>query len=244
MTEGAPPPVPAKSLFARAIGVILSPKATFEAVVAHPKPIGILFVTALVIGLSTGLPQFTERGQQAAVDAQVQAIEQFTKQPVSDEAYQQMRSRASLGAYWAIIGTLISMPVVSLIFTAIYWVVFNAILGGTATFKQVLTVVTHSQVIGALGALLAAPVQYAQGATTMAGPFNLAVLVPMLDEGSFLVKVLGATSLFTIWGLIVSAIGFGVLYRRKTRNIAITLIVIYFAIVAGVLAVVASFTGS
>jgi hypothetical protein len=37
------------SLIARIIGVITSPKATFENVVAIPKPAGVLLVVALVI---------------------------------------------------------------------------------------------------------------------------------------------------------------------------------------------------
>ena len=58
----------------------------------------------------------------------------------------------------------------------------------------------------------------------MAGPFNLGALVPFLDDSSPIRTVLGSISVFTIWGLIVTAIGLGVLYRRKSRNIAITLI--------------------
>ena len=99
------------------------------------------------------------------------------------------------------------MPVMSLLITGVLWVVFNAILGGTAGFKSVLTVVTHSQVIGALGAVAAAPIQYLQGIQNMAGPFNFGVLVPMLDPGSFLALFLGGVSVFVLWFQVSSPSG-------------------------------------
>ena len=43
----------------------------------------------------------------------------------------------------------------------------------------------------------------------------------MLEEGSFLARFLGFVNVFTIWGLIVLAMGLAVLYHRKTLNIAI-----------------------
>jgi hypothetical protein len=143
-----------------------------------------------------------------------------------------------------IAGSLVSMPIVCLFFAAIYWAIFNAILGGTAALKQVLAVVTHSQVITALGTAIGAPVMYMQGSLSMSGPFNLGALVPMLDETNLIARVLGATSVFTLWGIVVTAIGFGTLYRRKTTNIAVALLLVYFLIATAVLAVIASFTRS
>jgi hypothetical protein len=78
---------------------------------------------------------------------------------------------------------------------------------------------------------------------SMGGPFNLGALVPMLDESSFLARFLGTTSVFTLWGLFVLAIGLGVLYRRKTTNIAIALFAAYGLIAAAVIAAFGRFAG-
>jgi hypothetical protein len=110
---------------------------------------------------------------------------------------------------------------------------FNAILGGTATFKQVLGIVTHSQVIMALGALVSAPIQYAQDVATPAGPFNLGVLAPMLDPDGFAASLLGMLSVFQLWSVIVSAIGLAALYHRRLRNVAIVLLAVHVLITAG-----------
>jgi hypothetical protein len=213
-------------LFARAIGVIFSPRPTFEAVVAAPKSVGILFLCALVFGIASGLPQFTERGRQAAVDMQAQQMERWTGQSVSDEQYNRMLEGAKYSAYFSVVSMLIFLPILALIFSGIYWVIFNALMGGTATFKQVMAVVSHSFVIGAVGQAAGAPIQYAQGTVTPGGPFNLGVLAPMLPEGSFLASFLGITNIFTLWSVLVTAIGLAVLYRRKTAGIATVLYII------------------
>jgi O-antigen ligase len=67
---------------------------------------------------------------------------------------------------------------------------------------------------------------------SLAGPFNLGALVPMLDPEGFVARFLTATSAITIWQTIVLAIGLGVLYRRKSTGIAIGLLAAYAALVA------------
>ena len=225
-------PAPQMGLPARAIGVITAPRATFERIVADPRPIGILFVVAIVIGLATGLPQMTEAGRQATLDAQIRQTEQWTGQPVGPEQVARLEQISQYNAYFAIIGTFVMLPVISLLLTAVYWALFNAILGGTASFKQVLAVVTHAQVIGALGAVIGVPIQIMQGTMTTAGPFNLGALAPMLEEGSGLATFLGSISVFSIWGVFATAIGLAVLYRRKTAPIFITLLALFLAIMA------------
>ena len=78
---------------------------------------------------------------------------------------------------------------------------------------------------------------YMQGKFSAGGPFNLRALVPMLDDQSALARVLGFTSVFMLWGLVVTAIGLSVLYKRKTVIIAIALIVIFFVIAFTVMSV-------
>jgi hypothetical protein len=213
-------------LFARAIGVIVSPTATFGSIVAHPRSAAIVFLASLIFGLASGLPQMTEQGRQAAVDMQVQQIERWTGQRVTDEQYSRMLEGSRFAAYFSIGSMLIFLPVVAMIFAAIYWAVFNALLGGTASFKQVLAVVSHSMVIGAVGQAAGAPIQYARGTITPGGPFNLGALLPMLEPSSFLAQFLGLTNVFTLWSVVVTAIGLGVLYRRRPTGIAVALLVV------------------
>jgi len=175
----------------------------------------------------------SQRGRQAMLEAQVQQTERFTGQPVTDEQYQRMEQFSRYQGIVAGVSIFIVLPVMSLLFAVIYWAVFNTVMGGTASFKQVLGIVTHSQVIGALGALAGAPIQYAKGVFTNTGPFNLGALVPMLEPDSVVVIALSSIGIFTVWSLIVNGIGLGVLYKKKSFGISLTLVLLYVLIAAG-----------
>ncbi len=226
MSEMPSTEAPSLGLVARIIGVIFSPTETFKDVARHPRPVGVLAVVCLAIGLAAGLPQFTQVGRQAAIDMQVEQIERFSGQPVTPEMYAQMEARAGAGAYTSMIGVFIGVPVVVLIFSAVYWAIFNVVLGGTASLKEVLGVTAHAQVIGALGAVVGVPIQLMQGVLTQSGPFNLGALVPMLEPDSLLAVFLGAISVFSLWQAVVNGLGLAVLYKRKPALFIITLLAI------------------
>lgn len=232
-------------LFSRAIGVITSPAATFAEVVRSPRPAAILLIVSAVIAVAATIPQMTERGRAAVLKTQVDTIERFTGQPVTDEVYAQMEAsaRGSLTPYFGAIGAFVWMPIVALFFSALYWGLFNVLFGGAAAFKQVLGIVTHSMVIMALGAAIAVPIQLTQSSFSLAGPFTLGALVPMLNPESFLARFLGATSVISIWQIVVLAIGLGVLYKRKGTGIAIGLLAAYGVLIALGVAVFSAFAG-
>src|SRR5436190_2022952 len=64
----------------------------------------------------------------------------------------------------------------------------------------------------------------------------------MFEETSFLGRLLGMVDLFIIWWLVVLAIGLGVLFRRRTQPIAVSLMAVY-AVIAVVVAIVRSRMG-
>lgn len=217
---------------ARAIGMIFSPTETFRSIVQHPRPVGILFLVCLVIGLAASAPQFTEAGRQATLDMAVQQNERFSGQPVTPEMYAQLETLASMGPYLAIVDAFVRVPVFVLIFSVIYWAIFNIVLGGTATVKQVLGVTAHAQVIAALGAVAGLPIQLLQGTFTAAGPFNLGAVAPMLEPNSRLAMFLGGLTVFGIWQVIVNGLGIGVLYKRSPTSIILILLAIYLGLTA------------
>ena len=105
-----------------------------------------------------------------------------------------------------------------LIVTGILFAVFNAALGGTATFRQLFAVFVHSTAISVVQQLFVTPLNYVR--ETISSATNLAVFLPMLDESSFLAKLLGTIDLFLIWWIVLLSIGLGVLFKRKTGPIA------------------------
>jgi hypothetical protein len=233
--------VPAQGLLSRFIGIITSPKATFQAVVAHPRWFGIFALTTLIVACCTALPMFTESGRQAALDQQVHQMESFGMK-IDEAAYARMEQGMAIAPYTTFAGVVVVTPIFVLIVSGILFVVFNAIMSGTSTFKQLFSVIVHAGVISALAQLFTAPLNYMSG--SMSGKTNLAVLLPMIDENSFLGSLLGTIDLFMVWYVIVLAIGLAVLYKRRTQRIAIGLFVVYAVIAVCIALFKSSFGGS
>ena len=230
-TEPTPAPM---NLFARFIGIITAPRATFASVVARPKWFGMYVLTAVIIAFGAALPMTTDAGKQAALDQQVATMESFGMQ-VSDQAYEGMRKAMAIAPYQTAVMIICFSIVVSLILAGILWAVFNAAMGGDAGYKQILAVLIHAGVISALGQLFTGPVNYFRGAVTSAT--SLGALLPMLDDKSFIGALAGMIDIFIVWWVIVLAIGLAVLYRRRTQPIAITLFGIYAVIILAIAAI-------
>jgi Yip1-like protein len=228
-----------KSLAARFFGMITSPRATFESVVAHPRWLGMLALTTVIIIVGTTLPMTTEAGREALLDTQVRQMESFGM-TVNDQMYEGMRSGIGRAPYTNAGFILVFGPIIAAMFAGILFLVFNAIMGGSATFKQVYTVVVHAGAVSALGTLFTGPLNYLRG--TMTSATNLSVLLPMLTEGSFAARLAGMIDIFVIWWLIVLAMGIAVLYRRRTQPVAMSLLGVY-AVLAVVVAAIMSRLG-
>src|SRR5262245_17690414 len=216
-----PPAQP--GLIARIIGVLVSPKETFAAIVARPKWIGVLAVTLTVGAVAQYFILSSPSMQDAMVD-------QALRNPNVQEA--QAERIISILPYAIPAGTLVLGAVVTAITAGILMLIFSTLMGGSATFKQVYSVVAHSGVVSTLQGLVTAALLLAgaKPAGTAAPGANLAIFVPMLDEMSFVTRFLGTIDLILVWWLITMSIGLGVLYRRRTGGIATTLLAIYLVI--------------
>ena len=241
MSNPAAPPAPdtaPMSLVPRFLGIITSPRRTFASVAAHPRWLGML---AVIVVLGAGLAvwfQSTEVGKLAMIDTSIKAMESFGFSP-SEQMLDQMEKQMLEMPLWRTalqtgLSIVVFAPLMYLVIAGIFFGVFSAALGGGATFKQVFATVVHGGVISALGQLFSYPMFYLR--ETMTSATSLGVLLPMLAEDSFLAKFLGAIDLFTVWWVAVLAIGVAVLYRRKTRPIAISLFAVYGVIAAAVAA--------
>ena len=238
MPERAPSTIPAdaapKSLLSRMVGVFFSPRATFADVAARPKWFGVLSVSVLIMVIALFALFTTEVGQQAWIDQQVRSSESFGR-TISDQQYQGMERIAPYIGYIVACAYLIILPVIVAIISGILLGVFNALLGGDATFKQVFAVVSHAGVVTVLQTLFAVPLDYMR--ETLSSPTNLGVFVPFLDEASFLARLLSSIDVFQIWWLVTMSIGLGVLYKRRTGPIATSLLAVYAVIILAIAAV-------
>ncbi len=230
-----------KGLAARIAGVIFSPGDTFRAIVAQPRVLGVLVVTTIIMAGAVFAFLSTEVGQEASLDQQMQMMESF-RINLPDEFYDQMEARAGRARYFAAGGILVTTPLICAAIAGIMLLIFNVVLGGDASFKQAMAVVAHSQVLVALQQLFILPLNYVR--ETMSSATTLSVFAPMLDEMSFLARLLGWIDLFWVWWIVNLAIGAAVLYKRKSAPIAWALLGVYLVFALIIAAALTAFAGA
>jgi Yip1 domain len=216
-----------RGLPARIFGVLLSPRATYADVAARPRALGVLAFVVLMGTAAVFLFMSTEVGKNAFLDQQVQQREAFGR-PLTDAQYEQLERMVPIAPYIGAAFQLVSLPILAAIIAGLAFAVFNAVLGGDATYKQVFAVVTHSGVVLTAAQLFGLPLAYAR--ETMSSATSLAIFTPFLEDDTFAMRLLGAVDLFILWWTVSLAIGLAVLYRKRTGPIAATLILVYIAI--------------
>lgn len=230
-----------KGLAARIAGVVFSPGDTFRAIVAQPRVLGVLVVTTIIMAGAVFAFLSTEVGQEASLDQQLQMMESL-RINLPDEFYDQMEDGAARARFFAAGGILVTVPIICTIVAGIMLLIFNVALGGDASFKQALAVVAHSQVLVALQQLFILPLNYVR--ETMSSATTLLVFAPMLDEMSFLARLLGWIDLFRVWWIVNLAIGAAVLYKRKSAPIAWALLSVYLVFALIIAAALTAFAGA
>ena len=232
---------PAKSLPARFFGVLFAPRETYAAVAAHPRWLGIFLTVFLITASAATALMSTEIGRNALLDQQIASQESFGRK-MTQEQIDRLERISKYYVYGAPVIQLVSFAVGALVIAGVAFAVFNALLGGDATFKQTFSVVTHSGVILAVLSLFTTPLAYAR--ESMSGATNLAVFLPFLDDSSFAARMLGSLDLILIWWMLSLAIGFGILYRKRTGPIATTMLALYVAIAVIIAAIKTASTGA
>jgi Yip1-like protein len=216
---------------ARVIGILTSPRQTYEGVVARPRWFGMMAVVLLTSVVLLFIFLSTPVGQQAMLDQQVKQAE-LRGVEMSDAMYR--RTEAMLPMFRFIIpgSILVVGPIMTFLIAGILYGVFNVAMGGDAIYKQVLAVVTHAGAVQIVQQLFTIPFNYFR--ESMSSPTTLAVFAPMLDERGFVARVLGMIDLFFLWWIFVLAVGLAVLYKKRTQPIAISLIATYLVIILAI----------
>jgi len=230
----------AKSLPARVVGILFAPRATYAAVAARPRWLGIFLTVCLITASTATALLSTDVGRNALIDRQIAQQESFGRK-LTQEQIDRLESFSKYYAYAAPVLQLVAFGLGGLIVAGIAFAVFTAMAGGDATFKQVFAVVAHSGVVLAALSLFTTPLAYAR--ESMSSTTNLAVFLPFLDDSSFAAQFLGSIDLVIIWWMFSLAIGLGVLYRKRTWPVAATMFAVYAAIAVVIAAVKSASTG-
>jgi hypothetical protein len=227
-TTSASLAAPHPGLFARLIGVLFSPRATFAAVVARPRWFNPLLVAVLIMAAAQFALLSTDVGKDLALEQNVNFMERLG-QTIGDEQYAAMERQMEYAKYTGPIAIVIFTPLFMLLTAGLMHVMFGLVGGGNGTFKHVYAISAHAAIISALQVVFTTIFTLAAG--RYSGP-NLSVFAPTIEDTTFAYKFLSYIDLFYVWSTFITAVGLGVLYKRRTAPIAMVLFGIYFVIAA------------
>ncbi len=207
-------------LGARVIGVLTSPRETFERVAADPHWLGVLALSVGFVAATGALLVSADFAQRESLAQQVAVMEGFGVN-VTDEMYAEIEAGIETAPYFGFASILISVPLICVLLAGLLFGVGHGILGAAGSFRQVFAVVAHAGVVFMAQSAFVVPLNFA--IESIEPPSTLAAFTPMLEEGAFAYNLLSAIDLFHVWWVMILAIGLAVLWKRPTKPIAVTL---------------------
>ena len=227
------------SLTARVVGIVRSPQATCQALIAEPRWVDVLALALVATTVCGAILFATDVGELALLDRWERTAIVFG-QEVDAARYAALERASRYGAGYAVISALVGGPLLVVFTSAVLHAAFTTYAGGVGTFRQVLALVAHAGVILAVRQLVGAPVTYAR--ETLASPMSARVLFTMLDDASPLANFVGTIDLFVVWWVVLLAVGISELYGRPLLLMAFAFVGAYF-VLALIPAAVVSATG-
>jgi hypothetical protein len=226
-TTPAPEPTPAPvaepraaiSAVGRVIGVLFSPKATFEDIARKPScllPILILAVLGAVVAV--GINQKMNWREYMS-----QQIEKSSRasQLSADQKEKQIEAGAKIAPYTAYVFGIPAPVVVVLIVSGIMLGGYNLFAGANVNYKTALGVVSHAFVPVIIGNILFLVVLLLKppGTLDLDNPVatNLAAFLPE-DSAKWLVALAKNVDIFVIWITLLIAIGFAAVNPKKLKG--------------------------
>ncbi|MGA7919230.1 MAG: YIP1 family protein [Candidatus Acidiferrales bacterium] len=202
--------------FSRVVGVLFSPKPTFESIARRPSWIvpvilGCLFFIAIVLIFTHrgGWPSFFEK--QAASSSRMQRLSTEQRQGIIDK---QIQFAPAFGCFESVVVPFLS----ALIVAALLLVVFNLSGAAKVNFKTSLGIVAYAWVPWLVHGTLTILILFLKEPATvdLQNPVasNPGAVLPD-DTSKWLVALLSSVDIFAIWTMILLAIGFSAAYPKK-----------------------------
>ncbi len=208
--------------FVDVFAILYEPAAVFERVRARPNFLApfLTIIAVQCVLFFINLP-YLKVGIQAQMAAQATA---------------QSRPMPSTGVLvgFGLVGLIVVLAIIFLVSGLVLWVLTSVMGGGDAKFGTLLSVATYAAVPSAiLLGIVGTIVLHLQGTTGLTSPSDLqpALGLDLLSPGAkgFVGAVLKAINPFSLWGVVLTAIGVSTT-QRVSKNTGYTVAIIAFVI--------------
>jgi hypothetical protein len=233
-------PRAAISPLGRIVGVLFSPKATFEDIVRKPSWLLPLVIMA-VLGLLAAVSLNQRMNWRDYVSQQIEKSSRAS-QLTPEQKQQQIEAGAKFAPISSYIFGAPAPIVILLVVALVMWGSYNLLGGANTDFKTSLGIVSHAFVPSYIGSLLLLLVLFLKPAGTvdLQNPVatNVAAFLPD-DVPKWLDALCKNVDIFVIWILVLIAIGFAATNPKKLKGgksftIAVTVMAVYVVLRMGI----------
>jgi hypothetical protein len=234
------------STFGRLLGALVSPAATFRSLAERPTWLAALLAVCLS-GVVAGVIAGPKIDWEDVVRTQ---MERSGQDVPAAQIEQGIAMWEKIGPFLVYIGPFM-MAFALLVFALVFWGAFT-LAGGQLGFKRSLAVVSHGMMPWVVSALLSIPVVMSAdrigGEQLESGSYLQSSLAAFASEdaGPVLIALLSKLDVFTLWSVVLLAIGYRFVAKVPPRTAALTvglLWAIYVAVNVGFAALGAAFAG-
>jgi hypothetical protein len=217
---------PAQSFPERLLGIFISPAETLADVARKPDFVAPL-VLAVVAAVAVTETMLWKIGMERIVRMSIEQSSRASSMS-PDQMDQAVHQGAKIGAIFAHIGGVVGPPIGLLVIAALGLLIMNLFFGAGMKFKKVFSLICYANLVTLLGALMALAVILfgdpdhfnAQNPV----PANIGFFLNPREVSKPLYSLASSADVFTIWFLILIAIGLSEGTGRKVKTLSIFLV--------------------
>ncbi|MBU36671.1 MAG: hypothetical protein CMG29_05625 [Candidatus Marinimicrobia bacterium] len=166
------------------------------------------------------------------VDVQIEQTEKYImesskipedqKEEILAESLSSIKDPSTGMIAFGYVTSALSTPVRILFVALVVMLIGNFFFGGKATYSNIMVMTAYTYMISVLEALVKIPLMISKWSMDIHTGLGL---LGLGEKGSFLYNFMSGMDLFSLWRIIVLAVGMSVLYNRDIKPFAIALII-------------------
>ena len=227
---------------ARIFGVFYEPGKVFADVAERPRWL-VPIVISILLGLTLTYAISSHIGWEQTI-RQTLANNPRTADLPSEQRELAISRGAKFASVAGWVGAIIGPPFVALIVAGILTGIFNGLLGTELKFMQMFSITAYAFLVRGVYTLLLALIVYLKPPeefNIQVSPFSPAAYMNAKENPKWLMSLAGSLDLFTLWTIVLLAIGFSVAAKKLSFSKALTTIAIPWLIVVVALMSLQSF---
>lgn len=217
------------SILSNIINIYLAPGKVFEAVkdFDFKKALIPLLILAVLGIISFWAVQ--ELATEAGYDAAIERIESSSR--IDDEQKEEiianMEEKMDGTNYMGWIFSFLGNPIAVFFMTLVALIVGNTFMGGSAKFGQLLNVTAWAYMIAILEAIVKIPLMLSKWSLEV---YTGLGVLGIGAKGTFINYLFAGIDIFSIWRIVIVAIGMGIVYNKKTKPYIIAMLMAWFVL--------------